>query len=101
MKPNQKLLSLDSIERRRLFYENIEAGTLTLSDTVKLMRKLIGKTQPEFAKLVKVTLPLIRAIEQGRANPTAKTLNKMGAPFGLQIIFGRKANSSPMPDRMG
>lgn len=78
------------IERRKAFYDRIDTGELTIAETLKLMRKLADKTQKEFAQLVKVTLPVIRAIEQNKANPTTSTLNKIGAVFGLEVKLARK-----------
>jgi transcriptional regulator with XRE-family HTH domain len=86
----------DPMERRRVFYNAIDSGGLDLAETIKLMRRFLGKTQPEFAKLVKVSVAIIRAIEQGHANPRLDTLAKIGAPFGLDLRFARrKATTYP------
>ena len=76
---------------RKGFYDAIDSRKLSLSQTLKAMRKLIGKTQKEFSELVGVALPAIRSIEQGRGNPTLETLIKIGQPFGLTLGFKREA----------
>lgn len=79
-----------SLKARLQFYEDINAGKYDLATTVKQMRKIVGMTQPEFAKLVKVAPRIIIDIERGVANPTLSTLTKIGKPFGLSIIFHRE-----------
>lgn len=80
----------DMIAARKRFYDLIDSGQISLGETLKAMRKLIGKTQEEFSELVGVGLPAIRAIEQGKGNPTLATLEKIGAPFGIVPGFRRK-----------
>mgnify|MGYP003641782707 CR=1 FL=1 len=74
---------------RQAFYEAIENDELSLGQALKRMRKIAGKTQPEFAKFVDVAPRIITDIERGVANPTIETLNKIGRAFGLVAGFQR------------
>lgn len=71
------------------FYEEVEAGKLSLQDTVRGMRKILKMTQTEYATLVGVAPRIIIDLERGVANPTLKTLEKIGRPFRLKINFRR------------
>ena len=72
---------------RLQFYQDIENGKYDLAETLKRMRKIVGMTQPEFAKLVNVAPRIIIDIERGVANPRLSTLQKIGEPFGLKLVF--------------
>jgi DNA-binding XRE family transcriptional regulator len=79
-------------ELRRAFYEDLDEGRLTsLSDTVRRMRKSIGLTQTDYAKLVGIAPRVLIDLERGVGNPTLKTLEKIAAPFGLCIALARKS----------
>jgi len=69
------------------FYNNVIAGTLSLQDTVRSMRKILNMTQTEYAQLVGVAPRIIIDLERGVGNPTLKTLEKIGHPFRLKINF--------------
>lgn len=75
------------IEARQKFYEEIANKKLTLAETVKRMRTIVGMTQPEYAKFVGVAPRIIIDLERGVANPTLSTLKKIGRPFRLDIIY--------------
>jgi putative transcriptional regulator len=47
----------------------------------------LGRSQPEFAKLFKLTTRQVADIERGEANPTSETLQKIGRAFGFQVGF--------------
>lgn len=51
------------------------------------MRHALGLSQPEFAKLFKLTTRQVADIERGATNPTAETLLKIGRAFGFQMGF--------------
>lgn len=78
---------IQGIEARQAFYEELTSKKLTLAETVKQMRTLIGMTQPEYAKFVGVAPRIITDIERGTANPTLSTLRKIGQPFRLDIFY--------------
>lgn len=71
------------------FYEDVEAGNLSLRDTVRNMRKIAKMTQFEYAKFVGVAPRIIIDLERGVGNPTLKTLEKIGHPFRLKLNFRR------------
>jgi len=79
-------------DRRRAFFEDLDEGRLTsLPDTVRRMRKSIGLTQIEYAKLTGVAPRVLIDLERGAdSNPTLKTLEKLAAPFGLRVGLVRK-----------
>jgi putative transcriptional regulator len=80
----------EAVAARVAFYQEIDSGRLNLAQTLKKMRKLIGKNQSEFASIVGVAPGVIQAIEQNRANPSLETLEKIGKLYGLVIGFRRK-----------
>jgi putative transcriptional regulator len=65
----------------------METKKLTLAETVKSMRAIVGMTQPEYAKFVGIAPRIIIDLERGVGNPTLETLRKIGKPFRLDIIF--------------
>ena len=67
------------------FYADIEAGKLSLRDTLRAMRKIAGMTQTEYAKFVGVAPRIIIDLERGVGNPTLSTLEKIGRPFRLKV----------------
>lgn len=81
-------------ELRRRLYEDLDAGSLSIPETVRRMRAVTGLTQREFAERVaEISLPALQRIEQGRGNPRLDTLEKVGRHFGVEVRFVR-----PTPD---
>ncbi len=87
----------DRIKARVDFYNDLSQGALTLADTVRRMRAIAGKTQAEYAELVGVAPRIIIDLERGVGNPTLKTLEKIGAPFGLRIAFRSTSPARAVP----
>lgn len=87
----RRLLSND---RRRALREElfaqIDRGEITLVEAVKKMRKIAGKTQTDYARLVGVSPRILIELERGIGNPTLKTLAKILAPFQLEITVRRR-----------
>lgn len=79
---------IQDIAAREIFYEQLANKKLSLAETVKTMRSIVGMTQPEFAKLVGIAPRIIIDLERGVGNPTLETLRKIGKPFRLDIYFG-------------
>jgi DNA-binding XRE family transcriptional regulator len=75
---------------REELYERTARGDLTLVEAVKMMRKIAGRSQAEYAKLVGVSPRVLIEFERGIGNPTVKTLQKMLAPFGLDLTVRRR-----------
>jgi len=74
-------------QAREKFYEQLTNKKLTLAETVKTMRAIVGMTQPEYAKFVGIAPRIIIDLERGVGNPTLETLRKIGKPFRLDITF--------------
>ena len=76
---------------RHEFYEALEAGELSsIAEAVRLIRKVTGLTQPDYARLVGVAPKVLIDIERGVGNPTMNTLKKLGLPFGLVPGFQKQ-----------
>ena len=73
--------------RRQAITARARAGKLTLPSAIKDIRHALGLTQDEFAKLFRLTLRQIKELEQGHANPTAETLNRIAKVFGFGLGF--------------
>lgn len=78
---------VQGLEAREKFYEQLANKKLTLAETVKAMRSIVGMTQPEYAKFVGVAARIIIDVERGIGNPTINTLRKIGKPFRLDIVY--------------
>jgi transcriptional regulator with XRE-family HTH domain len=71
-------------------YAGVEAGTLDMGAASRLMRKILGLSQREYAKRVlKISPRVLIDFERGAGNPTLATLLKIAAPFGLRVGFVR------------
>ena len=70
-------------------YERVTRGDLALVDAVKMMRKIAGRSQAEYARLVGVSPRVLIEFERGVGNPTVKTLQKLLAPFDLELTVRR------------
>jgi transcriptional regulator with XRE-family HTH domain len=72
---------------RRVFYERISQGNMTIPEAMKAMREMTGLTQAEFAAHRGVSRRVIQDIERGTGNPTIDSLNAVEKLFGLQVGF--------------
>ena len=81
---------------REELYERVEKGDLTLIEAVKMMRKIAGRSQADYARLVGVSPRVLIELERGIGNPTVKTLQKLLAPFELELTV-RRARTLPEP----
>ena len=86
----KQLTKLEREALRRSFYEALSEAPDQLGETISKMRQIVGKTQPEFARLVKVAPRIISDLERGVGNPRLDTLNRIGHLFGLGIGFQKK-----------
>ncbi len=78
---------IQDLEAREKFYAQLANKKLSLAETVKGMRAIVGMTQPEYAKFVGIAPRIIIDLERGVGNPTLETLRKIGKPFRLNIVF--------------
>lgn len=83
-----------SKERRKALrdelYARIASGDIGLVEAVKALRKVTGRTQAEYAKLVGVSPRILMALERGVGNPTIRTLARILAPFDLEVGVRRR-----------
>ena len=88
-------------ERRAALAERIRSGGLPMTEAVRQMRHALGLSQGEFAELADLTKRQLAEIEQGKANPTVATLQRLGRLFGLEVGFvkAEPANRSTRRDR--
>jgi putative transcriptional regulator len=83
-------------DRRAVIAAKARSGQLQLPGAVAEMRHALGLTQPEFAKVFKLTTRQVADIERGEANPTSETLHKIGRAFGFQIGFVPTRSPTPV-----
>lgn len=92
--PKKKTAHQRNLEKRAALrtelFERLAKGELDLVTTVKTMRKIAGKTQIEYAKLVGISPRILIELERGIGNPTLRTLQKILAPFGLELTARSK-----------
>ncbi len=78
-------------EMRKDLFARVDAGTITIADASRLMRKILGMNRREYAEnILKISHDALQAVETGKGNPTLKTLQAVGKPFGLKVAFVRK-----------
>lgn len=70
---------------RRELYARVDRGDVGLVEAIRTMRKIVGKTQVEYARLVGVSPRILKEIERGLGNPTLETLRKILRPFRLDV----------------
>ena len=75
---------------RSELYDRAKRADLGLIEAVRMMRKIAGKTQAEYAQLVGVSPRVLIDFERGVGNPTVKTLEKMLAPFNMELTVRRR-----------
>jgi DNA-binding XRE family transcriptional regulator len=76
---------------KEALYADIQAGSLTLGEATRRMRKIVGMTQKDYAeKVLKIYPRVLMDIERDKGNPTLETLQKIAAPFGLVVGFVSK-----------
>jgi len=86
----RKRASEEIRNEKEALYADIEAGSVTLGQATRRMRKIVGMTQTEYAeKVLKIYPRVLMEIERDRGNPTLETLQKIAAPFGLAVGFIR------------
>ncbi|MBS2018207.1 MAG: helix-turn-helix transcriptional regulator [Deltaproteobacteria bacterium] len=77
-------------ELRTELFARADKGELDLREALRMMRKIAGRSQAEYAKLVGVSPRVLIEFERGGGNPTLETLEKMLRPFGLELTLRRR-----------
>jgi transcriptional regulator with XRE-family HTH domain len=85
-------------ERRRAFVRAVENGGMPAGEAVREARFALDFTQEAFGKKFGLTRRQVAEIENGAANPTTATLNRIARPFGMTVGFvhadpARRGNS--------
>ena len=75
---------------REALYDRIARGEISLVEAIKTMRKIAGRSQIAYAKLVGVSPRILIELERGIGNPTLATLTKILAPFDLEVGVRRR-----------
>lgn len=85
----------DRSELRRQLYERSERADLGLVEAVRMMRKIADKSQTEYARMVGIAPRVLADFERGVGNPGLKTLERILAPFNLELTVRRRPRKDP------
>jgi len=78
----------DMAEMKETLYRELAAGDIGIREATRQMRKILGMTQKDYAKMVAGVSPrILSEFENGKGNPTLATLEKIASPFGLKVTF--------------
>jgi DNA-binding XRE family transcriptional regulator len=77
----------ESLKLRHALSDRAHNAELKLPAGIYEMRKSVGLSQEKFAGMLKMTRRQIAEIENGKANPTLETLNRIGRLFGFEVGF--------------
>ncbi|MBN1864346.1 MAG: helix-turn-helix domain-containing protein [Victivallales bacterium] len=83
------------LKHRAELYAAIDRGELGFPRALQALRRSIGKTQAEYAELAGLSTRIFKEIEQGRGNPTLKSIRKAIKPLALDITVCRIKNPNP------
>jgi transcriptional regulator with XRE-family HTH domain len=75
---------------REELYDRVKAADLDLVDAVRMMRKVAGKSQADYARLVGISPRALIDFERGVGNPTLETVQRMLEPFALELTVRRR-----------
>lgn len=70
---------------RRQLHAGLVEGSLEIPEALKMLRKVLGKSQQDYALMVGVSKKVIADLELGKGNPTIATLNRLFAPLGFKV----------------
>jgi transcriptional regulator with XRE-family HTH domain len=70
-------------------FAKVDAGELGLVEAAKMLRKVAGKTQGEYAALIGIAPRVLIDFERGAGNPTLSSLARIFRPFGLELTVRR------------
>ena len=78
----------DMAEMKEVLYQDLASGAIGIREATRLMRKILGMTQKDYAqKIAGVSPRILSEFENGSGNPTLATLEKIASPFGLKVTF--------------
>ncbi|OGQ87783.1 MAG: hypothetical protein A2289_13365 [Deltaproteobacteria bacterium RIFOXYA12_FULL_58_15] len=81
----------DTVTARRDLFAEMERGELSMVDTIRRARRIMGLNQKKYAALVGLSPRVLIDFERGAGNPTLDTLEKIGRPFGFEVAYRHRA----------
>ena len=60
---------------------------MSLRDVIKARRKVLGISQQDLAEMSGISLPTVKDIERGLANPSLSTISKLLDVLGMEIVY--------------
>lgn len=86
--PAQRAASKQALIRQ------LEQGEITLGQAIRRMRKeWAGLNQTRLARICKVSVNTLSAVERDEGNATIDTLSQILAPFGMEVSARPKIRS--------
>lgn len=58
-----------------------------MSDTIKERRSQLNISQIDLAEMAGVSLATVKDIERGKGNPSIKTVEKILAVLGMELVY--------------
>lgn len=60
---------------------------MSLREVIKARRKVLGISQQDPAEMSGISLPTVKDIERGLANPSLSTISKLLDVLGMEIVY--------------
>lgn len=60
---------------------------MSLREVIKARRKVLDISQQDLAEMSGISLPTVKDIERGLANPSLSTISKMLDVLGMEIVY--------------
>lgn len=60
---------------------------MSLREVIKARRKVLDISQQDLAEMSGVSLPTVKDIERGLANPSLSTISKLLDVLGMEIVY--------------
>lgn len=60
---------------------------MSLREVIKARRKVLGISQQDLAEMSGISLPTVKDIEHGLANPSLSTISKLLDVLGMEIVY--------------
>lgn len=60
---------------------------MRLREVIKDRRKVLGISQQDLAEMSGISLPTVKDIERGLANPSLSTISKLLDVLGMEMVY--------------
>lgn len=60
---------------------------MDLREVIRNRRKVLGISQQDLAEMSGISLPTVKDIERGLANPSLSTISKLLDVLGMEILY--------------